>query len=110
MDFSLKNLCWDRNQINFISNISVQFVLWLVSSFKKLVWSTADFTNSIGEKKFLAGLPGVRSLENLYGLKGGEYASFRECQGDATNRTKLNKLNLVLFKGGANFATNLIFF
>ena len=42
-------------------------------------------------------------------LKGGEYASFRECQGDATNRTKLNKLNLVLFKGGANFATNLIF-
>ena len=68
MDFSLKNLCWDRNQINFISNISVQFVLWLVSSFKKLVWSTADFTNSIGEKKFLAGLLGVRSLENLYGV------------------------------------------
>ena len=29
---------------------------------------TADLTNSIGVKKFLAGQPGVRSLENLYGL------------------------------------------
>ena len=31
-----------------------------------LVWSTADLMNSIGEKNLPWGLPGVRSLENLY--------------------------------------------
>ena len=51
-----------------MKSASKKFAISLVRSRQKLVCSTADLTKSIGEKKLAPGLPGVRSLENLYGL------------------------------------------
>ena len=65
-DFSLNKKICKRNQNDYIGHLFIKFAILLVSSSRMLVWSTADLMNSIGEKNLLWGLPGVRSLENLY--------------------------------------------
>ena len=66
-DISLNKKICKRNQNDYIGHLFIKFAILLVSSSRMLVWSTADLMNSIGEKNLPRGLPGVRSLENLYG-------------------------------------------
>ena len=70
-----------------------------------LVCSTADLMNSIGEKNLPWGLPGVRSLENLYGIEWkSERASLQNQFSEETNfvptaspTSKMQKNILTLF-------------
>ena len=65
-DFSLNIKNCKLNQNDYIGHLFIKFANLLVRSSQMLVWSTADLMNSIGEKNLPWGLPGVRSLENLY--------------------------------------------
>ena len=57
---------WAQQKL-FYGHSFQKFAISIVRSRQKLVCSTADLTKSIGEKKLAPGLPGVRSLENLFG-------------------------------------------